>query len=199
MLKGPRRGVWYHLYVMIDIFSRYAVGWELATSEDSLLAEDMIARAAGRFGVPDALHADRGTSMTSKPVTQLLMDLGVERSHSRPRVSNDNPYSEAHFKTLKYAPIFPDHFESIDHARAFITHFMNYYNQEHRHSGIGLHTPASVHFGTAQQIRRQRQQTLDAAFTAHPARFGTRSPIAPRLPKVAWINEPQVQTLLQSA
>jgi putative transposase len=122
----------------------------------------------GVHGIPEAVHADRGTSMTSKPVAQLLLDLGVDRSHSRPRVSNDNPCSEAAFKTLKYAPAFPDAFGSLADARTFCEAFFGYYNHEHRHSGIGLHTPASVHHGTATEIRAQRQHTLDAAHAAHP-------------------------------
>ncbi len=132
----------------------------------------MLEEAMGVHGIPEAIHADRGTSMTSKPVVQLLLDLGVDRSHSRPRVSNDNPYSEAAFKTLKYAPVFPEAFGSLADARAFCASIFGYYNHEHHHSGIGLHTPASVHHGTATQIRAHPQATLDAAPAAHPNRFG---------------------------
>jgi putative transposase len=137
--------------------------------------------------------------MTSKPVAQLLVDLGVARSHSRPHVSNDNPYSESNFKTLKYCPAFPGRFGSIQHARAFCERFFSYYNHEHRHSGVGLHTPASVHYGTANEIRAARQDTLDQAYTANPARFAYQPPIAPKLPTVAWINEPTPKALIKSA
>ena len=137
--------------------------------------------------------------MTSKPVAQLLVDLGVARSHSRPHVSNDNPYSEAAFKTLKYAPVFPERFGSLADAGAFAEQFFSYYNHEHRHSGIGLHTPASVHYGTVGQVRAQRQFTLDAAYAAHPERFGNRRPEPPRLPQAAWINQPSQEALIQTA
>ena len=137
--------------------------------------------------------------MTSKPVAQLLLDLGVDRSHSRPRVSNDNPYSESAFKTLKYAPVFPEAFGSLADARAFYEAFFGYYNHEHRHSGIGMHTPASVHHGTATEIRAYRQATLDAAHAAHPERFGSRRPRAPKLPKAAWINQASPEALIQTA
>ena len=197
-LRGPRRGTYYDLYAVIDIFSRYIVAWRVEAHEDSKLAEDMLASAFGTHGIPETVHADRGTAMTSKDVSQLLVDLGITRSHSRPRVSNDNPYSESHFKTLKYAPIFPDHFESIDEAREFCTKFFTYYNYEHRHSGIGLHTPASVHFGTASEIRAQRQATLDAAYNTNPARFANRRPTAPTLPETAWINQPSREALILS-
>ncbi|CAI9406839.1 IS3 family transposase [Nocardioides sp. T2.26MG-1] len=173
-LRGPGRGVWFQLYVVLDIFSRYVVAWTVQNGEDSEIAKTMLEQAMGVHGIPVAVHADRGTSMTSKPVAQLLLDLGVDRSHSRPRVSNDNPFSEAAFKTLKYAPVFPESFGSLADARAFCEAFFAYYNHEHRHSGIGLHTPASVHHGTATEIRAQRQHTLDAAQAAHPERFGNR-------------------------
>ena len=140
--------------MILDIFSRYVVGWTVAATESAEIAEQLIADAIARHGRPDSLHADRGTSMTSKPVAQLLVDLGVARSHSRPHVSNDNPYSEAQFKTLKYSPVFPDRFGSLADARAFCEAFFGYYNHEHRHSGIGLHTPASVHHGTARRDPR---------------------------------------------
>ena len=197
-IRGPGRGVWFQLYVVLDIFSRYVVAWTVQTVEDSGIAKTMLAEAMGVHGIPEAIHADRGTSMTSKPVAQLLLDLGVDRSHSRPRVSNDNPYSEAAFKTLKYAPVFPESFGSLADARAFCEAFFGYYNHEHRHSGIGLHTPASVHHGTATEIRAQRQHTLDAAHAAHPERFGNRRPQAPKLPKAAWINQPSPEALIQT-
>ena len=192
-LRGPTKGVFYQLYVVMDIFSRYVVAWRLAPNESGELAEEMIAEAVARHQVPKgqlSIHADRGTSMTSKPVSDLLIRLGVERSHSRPHVSNDNPYSEAGFKTLKYCPAFPDRFGSIEDARTFCEVFFGFYNHEHRHSGIGYHTPASVHFGTAEEVRAQRAETLGAAYAANPARFRHRRPQPPKLPTVAWINEP---------
>ena len=198
-LRGPGRGTWFQLYVVLDIFSRYVVAWTVQNGEDSEIAKTMLAEAMGVHGIPQAVHADRGTSMTSKPVAQLLLDLGVDRSHSRPRVSNDNPFSEAAFKTLKYAPVFPESFGSLADARAFCEAFFGYYNHEHRHSGIGLHTPASVHYGTATEIRAQRQQTLDTAHATHPHRFGNRRPQAPKLPTTAWINQPSQEALIQTA
>ena len=191
--------MYYDLYVVLDIFSRYVVAWTIAAREDSDLAKEMLEQAMGVHGVPEVVHADRGTSMTSKPVAQLLVDLGVTRSHSRPRVSNDNPYSEAHFKTLKYAPVFPGSFGSLADARAFSERFFGYYNHEHRHAGIGLHTPASVHHGTARDVRALRQQTLNAAYAARPERFGHRRPEPPKLPTEAWINQPSREALIQSA
>lgn len=196
-LRGPQRGVYYDLYVILDIYSRYVVGWTVAARESAELAERLIADAVTRHGRPSSLHADRGTSMTSKPVAQLLVDLGVAKSHYRPHVSNDNPYSEAAFKTLKYAPVFPDRFGSLADARSFCQAFFAYYNHEHRHSGIGWHTPASVHDGTADQIRTRRAKTLDAAYTARPDRF-THRPQPPRLPETAWINQPSQEALIQT-
>jgi putative transposase len=197
-LRGPTRGVYYDLYVILDIFSRSVVGWTVAAGEDAQIAKELIAQAVAAHGAPGSVHADRGTSMTSKPVAQLLVDLGVARSHSRPHVSNDNPYSEAQFKTLKYAPVFPDRFGSLADARAFCAAFFAYYNHEHRHGGIGLHTPASVHHGTAEQIRTQRASTLHAAYAANPVRFRHRRPEPPRLPTAAWINQPSRDALIQS-
>jgi transposase InsO family protein len=192
-LKGPTKGVWYKCYVLIDIFSRYVPGWLVAAAEDAIVAKDFLADAVARNGVePHTIHADRGGVMVSKPVSELLIDLGVLRSHSRPRTSNDNPYSEAQFKTMKYVPDFPDRFGSLADARAFCERFFLAYNHEHRHSGIGLHTPASVHFGTAEQIRTHRQTTLDQAYATHPHRF-TRRPHPPQLPEAAWINQPTEQ------
>jgi putative transposase len=192
-LKGPRRGEYYDLYVVLDIFSRYIVAWLVAPCESGELAKELIADAVARHRVPPGqlnIHADRGSSMTSNPVVELLTFLGIGRSHSRPHVSNDNPYSESQFKTLKYCPAFPDRFGCIEDARAFCETFFTYYNHEHRHSGIGYHTPASVHYGTALEVRAQRQVTLDTAYTANPTRFRHRKPEAPELPTVAWINEP---------
>jgi len=181
-LRGPTRAVYYDCYVILDIYSRYVVGFTVAARETGEIAEDMIAAAVARHGRPRSLHADRGTSMTSKPVSQLLVDLGVDRSHSRPHVSNDNPYSEAAFKTLKYAPVFPDRFGCLADARAFCERFFDYYNHQHHHSGLGWHTPASVHHGTAKQIRAQRTVTLDAAYQANPTRF-TDAPSHPSCPR----------------
>lgn len=201
-LQGPERGVYYELFVIIDIFSRYVVGWMVSPAETGELAEAFIADALSAQGITRdqlTLHADRGTSMTSKPVAQLLVDLGVARSHSRPHVSNDNPYSESQFKTLKYCPAFPGRFGSIEDARAFCAVFFDHYNHVHRHAGIGLHTPASVHYGTAAEIRAQRAVTLNAAYAANPARFRHRRPQPPKLPTVAWINEPSPEALIKSA
>lgn len=193
MLKGPVKGVWYRCYVVIDIYSRYVTGWLVAAGEDAVVARDFLADAISRNGIePHTIHADRGGAMVSKPVSEMLVDLGVLRSHSRPRTSNDNPYSEAQFKTMKYVPDFPARFGSLADARAFCDGFFTAYNHEHRHSGIGWHTPASVHYGTAEQIREQRQHALDAAHAAHPDRFNRR-PRAPRLPDHAWINQPTQQ------
>jgi putative transposase len=192
-LKGPRRGEYYDLYVVLDIFSRYVVAWLVAPCESGELAKELIADAVARHRVPPGqlnIHADRGSSMTSNPVVELLAFLGIGRSHSRPHVSNDNPYSESQFKTLKYCPAFPERFGFIEDARAFCETFFTYYNHDHHHSGIGYHTPASVHYGTAIEVRAQRQNTLAAAYTANPTRFRHRQPEAPELPTVAWINEP---------
>ena len=194
-LRGPDKGVWFDLYVAIDIFSRYVVGWMVATTETAELAGEFITRAVDAQGVTAGeltIHADRGTSMTSKGVAELLADLGVGRTHSRPHVSNDNPFSEAVNRTLKYCPAFPARFGSITDARIFCEAFFEHYNHHHRHSGIGLHTPASVHYGTATEIRAGRAETLDAAYAANPCRFGNRRPTPPRLPTAACINKPTI-------
>jgi putative transposase len=191
-LKGPVRGVYYQLYVIIDIFSRKVIWWEIWPTENGTLAKEFIGNAIAANGgrAPGSIHADRGTSMTSSTVTGLLALLGIDQSHSRPHVSNDNPYSEAQFKTLKYCPAFPDRFGSIQDAHVFCTQFFNYYNHEHRHSGIAMHTAASVHDGTAVQIQARRAATLNAAFLAHPERFRGRRPYPPPLPTRVWINKP---------
>jgi putative transposase len=192
-LRGPAKGIFYQLYVLIDIYSRFNPSWIISPVEDSLLAADFIAEAIDRNGViPHTVHADRGTSMTSKPVSALLADLGVTRSHSRPRVSNDNPFSEAQFKTLKYLPDFPTSFASLAHAREFCAGFFHEYNYIHRHSGIAWHTPASVHFGTTGAIDQDRQNTLTAAYHAHPQRLGRR-PHPPVMPTQFWINQPELE------
>ena len=188
-LRGPAKGIFYQLCVLIDIYSRFNPSWIISPVEDSLLAKDFIAEAIERNGAtPHTVHADRGTSMTSKPVSALLADLGVTRSHSRPRASNDNPFSEAQFKTLKYLPEFPESFASLAHARQFCAGFFHEYNYIHRHSGIAWHTPASVHFGTTDAIDQDRQNTLTTAYHAHPERFGRR-PHPPVMPTQSWINQ----------
>jgi putative transposase len=200
-LRGPHRAVGYDLYVIIDIFSRYVPGWMVAPEETATLAKGFIAATIAAEGIERGqltIHADRGTSMTSKPVAELLADLGVGRTHSRPHVSNDNPFSEAQFKTLKYCPAFPERFGSIQDARAFCAVFFDYYNHEHHHSGIGLHTPASVHDGTATAIRAARAVTLNAAYAANPGRFNHRRPVPPKLPTNAWINRPTISNDIAS-
>jgi putative transposase len=197
-LPGPSRHEFYDLYVILDIYSRYAPGWLVAPGESAELAESLIAATIASVGVaPGVIHADRGSSMTSKPVAQLLVDLGVVRSHSRPHVSDDNPYSEAQFKTLKYCPAFPERFGSIHDARLFCAAFLDAYNHEHRHAALGLHTPASVYYGTAPQIRAHRAIVLDRAYAANPQRFA-RPPTPPRLPAIAWINQPTSEALIQT-
>jgi putative transposase len=193
-LHGPAKWTYYYLYVILDIHSRYVTGWMLATRESAALAQKLIAATCAKQGIRDGqltIHADRGSSMTSKPVAFLLADLGVIQSHSRPHVSNDNPYSEAQFKTLKYRPGFPARFASIESARAHCQAFLAWYNHEHRHSGIGLHTPADVHHGHAPAVRRARAAVLTAAYAAHPERFVTRPPQPPQIPASSWINPPQ--------
>jgi transposase InsO family protein len=192
-LKGPWRGTCFDLYVMLDIFSRKAIHQEVHITGTGELAEEFMRNAITANGGarPRYIHADNGTSMTSKNVSDLLTDLRITRSHSRPHVSNDNPYSEAAFKTLKYCPVFPGSFATLEEARAFSGLFFTYYNNEHRHSGIGLHTPASVHDGTAWAIQSHRQQVLDAAYVAHPERFPHGRPLAPKLPAKVWINKPR--------
>ncbi len=192
-LRGPVKWTYFYLYVMLDIFSRYVTGWMVAPRESAALARQLITASCGKQGITRdqlTIHADRGSAMRSKSVALLLADLGVLSSHSRPYVSNDNPYSEAQFKTVKYCPQFPDRFGSIQDARAFCGNFFDYYNTEHRHSGIGLMTPAAVHYGLAEQLRTVRQTTLLAAYRAHPERFVRRPPQPPILPRQAWINPP---------
>ncbi len=179
---------------MIDIYSRYIVGAHVHARESGPLAEEMIKEVFGVHGIPHVVHADRGTSMTSKTVATLLSDLNVTRSHSRPRVSNDNPYSEAWFKTLKYAPTFPERFACLDQARVFLAEFVDWYNHAHHHAGIGLHTPADVHYGLTGQVTATRDATLATARTAHPERFSrTTGPKILDLPPAAWINKPDDQ------
>jgi putative transposase len=192
-LKGPAKWTCFHLYVILDIFSRYVVGWMIALKESAELAEQLIADTIGKQVIAPGtltLHADRGTSMRSKPVAALLVDLDVAKSHSRPYVSDDNPYSEAQFKTLKYRPDFPERFGSIEDARAHCQHFFTWYNGLHRHSGIGYMTPEAIHYGHADALFQQRELTLNAAFLANPNRFKGIPPRPPKLPIAAWINPP---------
>lgn len=199
-LLGPEKWTYYYLYVIIDIFSRYVPGWMLAHAENAALAERLIADTVAKQNIAHgqlSLHADRGSPMTAKPVAFLLADLGVTKSHSRPHCSNDNPYSESHFRTLKYRPEFPDRFGSFQDAQAHCGRFFSWYNDEHRHSGIGFHTPADVHYGRAGAIRDQRAVVLDAAYAAHPERFVRKPPAPPKLPTAVWINEPQEDTTTQ--
>jgi putative transposase len=198
-LKGPAKWTCFHLYVILDIFSRCVVGWLIAERENAELAEQLIAQTVARHDVGPGrltLHADRGTSMRSKPVAALLVDLGIARSHSRPHVSDDNPYSESQFKTMKYRPDFPARFGCIEDARVHCQRFFAWYNTVHRHSGIGYMTPVSVHLGHASALRRQRQATLDTAFQAHPERFKSKPPQPAPMPSAAWINPPEKETAI---
>jgi putative transposase len=192
-LRGPVKWTYFYLYVILDVFSRYVAGWMVAPRESAELARRFIKEAIVKHQVPAGqltIHADRGRVMKSKPVAFLMADLGIAKSHSRPYVSDDNPYSESQFRTLKYRPEFPDRFGCIQDSRAFCQQFFQWYNQEHRHSGIGLLTPAMVHFGEAQSVLERRQLVLDAAYQAHPDRFVRRPPRPLPLPSEVWINKP---------
>ncbi len=193
-LLGPEKWTYYYLYVILDIFSRYVVGWLLAHREQAELATRLIRETIDKQNVPEdqlIIHSDRGPSMTSHSVAQLLGTLGVTKSHSRPHVSNDNPFSESQFKTMKYRPDFPDRFGSHDDGLSFCRRFFVWYNDEHYHSGIGLVTPAMLHYGQAPQIIASRQATLRTAYVAHPERFVKGAPMPPELPSAVWINPPQ--------
>jgi putative transposase len=193
-LLGPAKWTYYYLYVILDVFSRYAVGWTLQHRESTPVAQQLIAQAVDQQGIERdqlTLHADRGSSMTAKPLAFLLTELGVTKTHSRPYTSSDNPYSEAHFKTLKYRPGFPKRFDSIEQARAFVRDFFDWYNHQHRHRGLGLHTPADIHYGRAEAVRDERQRVLTAADQDHPERFVHGRPTPPKLPTAAWINPPE--------
>lgn len=199
-LKGPAKWTCFHLYVILDIFSRHVVGWLLAERESADLAEQLIADAVSRHDVQAGmltLHADRGAAMRSKPVAALLVDLDITKSHSRPHVSDDNPYSESQFKTMKYRPDFPERFGCIEDARLHCQAFFAWYNTQHRHSGIGYMTPHAVHYGHAQALREVRQAALDAAFLCSPNRFKGRRPSPAALPTAAWINPPASETVNQ--
>lgn len=196
-LAGPYKWTWFQLYTILDVYSRYVVGWLLAARESAKLAEALIADAIYTQDVSAGeltLHADRGSSMTSRTVSQLLADLGVLQSHSRPHQSNDNPYSEAQFKTLKYSPTFPKRFANIASARSFCDEFFEHYNHQHYHSGIGLNTPADVHYGLADVVREKRQGVLDAAYANRPDRFW-KPPQAPTVPEATWINRPEEEPI----
>lgn len=196
-LLGPAKWTYFYLYVILDIFSRYVVGWMVAHRESAALAERLLAATYAKQGIrPGQLtvHADRGTSMTSKPVALLLADLGVTRTHSRPHVSNDNPYSEAQFKTLKYCPTFPAWFGTIEETRAFGQPFFRWYNHDHHHAGLGYLTPAVVHYGRAPEVRAHRAAVLTAAYAAHPERFVRQLPAPAPLPDAVWINRPALLT-----
>lgn len=193
-LKGPVRGSRFKLYVTIDLFSRLVVGWTVQEREDEELAKEFHRQNFLQHGIRAGeltLHSDRGAAMISKTVATLLTDLKVTKSHSRPHVSDDNPYSEAQFKTLKYSPGFPERFGSIEDARSFCRRYFQWYNHQHRHGGIGMMTPASVHEGRAEEIHAARQVVLDQAFQAHPERFSKGRPKPPALPSAAWINPPK--------
>ena len=191
--KGPVKWTYFYLYVILDIFSRYVVGWMVADREAASLAKRLIEDSCEKQEIEPGqltLHADRGPSMKSKPVAHLLADLGATKSHSRPHVSNDKPFSEAQFKTLKYRPEFPERFGCIQDAKAFCRDFFHWYNNEHYHSGLNLLTPAMVHYGRAAEIIRRRQQVLDLAYARHPERFVNKRPELLGPPKEVWINPP---------
>ncbi len=196
-LLGPTKWTYYHLYVILDIYSRYTVGWMLASRENGDLAKRLIRDSIEREQVDRdqlTIHSDRGSAMKSHTVAQLMATLGVTKSHSRPHVSNDNPFSESQFKTLKYRPGFPDRFGSQQDAQAFCGEFFHWYNDEHYHSGLGMLTPGSVHYGHATDVLTRRVKTLDAAYAAHPERFVGRRPRPFALPEAVWINPPNTST-----
>ncbi len=193
-LRGPVTWSYYHLYVILDVFSRYVVGWRIAQRESDRLAEELIAESCFKHTIDRdqlTLHADRGPSMRSKTVAQLLLDLSVTKTHSRPHTANDNPYSEAQFKTLKYRPDYPDRFSSMETAHRWAQSFFHWYNTDHRHTGLGLMTPAAVHFGQAEELTQHRHQTLQRAYQHHPERFVKGQPQPLKPPAAVWINKPE--------
>jgi putative transposase len=201
-LKGPATWSFFYLYVILDIFSRYVVGWLIAERETAQLAYQLIDQTCTRQGIVRdtlTLHADRGGPMRAQTVAHLLSDLGITKSHSRPYTPDDNPFSEAQFKTLKYRPEFPERFGSQPEARRFCQSFFHWYNYEHYHSGIGLLTPAAVHYGQAVTIVDQRNQVLHAAYQAHPGRFVNGPPVAPEPPPAVWINPPKEASIATNA
>lgn len=192
-LRGPATGISYYLYVILDVFSRYVPGWLLADQETADLAQTLIAQSCTKQGIQShqlTLHADRGGPMRAKTMAQLLANLQVAKSHSRPYTPDDNPYSEAQFKTMKYRPDFPDRFASLQAALTWARPFFGWYNHQHRHSALALMTPAMVHYGLVEQIQAQRQQVLQAAYETHPERFVRGEPTLPKLPAEVWINKP---------
>jgi putative transposase len=192
-LLGPAKWTYFYLYVILDVFSRYVVGWTVQHREAASVAQELIAQAILQQGIEPGqltIHADRGNAMRSKPVAFLLADLGVTKTHSRPYTSTDNPYSEAQFKTMKYRPDFPARFGSMEDSRHHCRPFFQWYNHEHRHSGIGLMTPAAVHYGEAHELRAARARVLAQAYNAHPHRFINGAPNPPSLPSAVWINAP---------
>ena len=192
-LLGPAKWTYFHLYVILDIFSRYVVGWMLASRESEHLAERLIRETVVKEGVVRdqlTIHSDRGPSMRSQTVAQLLATLGITKSHSRPHVSDDNPFSESQFKTMKYRPEFPDRFTNMEHGLEFCSKFIHWQNHEHHHWGLGLLTPATVHFGQAEAVLAARQSVLTAAHVAHPERFVRQPPRPMALPSEVWINPP---------
>ena len=194
-LKGPAKWNYFHLYVIIDIYSRYVVGRMVAHSEQTALAKTLIQESCLKQTIQKGqltIHADRGPSMKSKGVAFLLADLGITKTHNRPHVSNDNPYSESQFKTLKYCPEFPKRFGSIQDARQFCQGFFNWYNREHRHTGIALLTPEQVHYGLADEVQNTRTQVLQSAYKRYPNRFKGKIPKIPQLPEAVWINKPSI-------
>ena len=193
-LKGPQKWNYYHLYVIMDVYSRYVVGWTIAERESAALAERLIEESCHKQNIDRdqlTIHADRGSAMRSKTVAQLMADLGITKTHSRPYVSNDNPYSEAQFKTLKYHRSFPGQFGCLEDARSFLRTFFDWYNNHHRHSGIAMMTAADVHTGNSGIIRQQRQQVLRQAYQQHPERFVKGQPQTQPLPEAVWINKPE--------
>lgn len=197
-LRGPVKWSRFKLYKILDIYSRYVVGWMLAHVESKVLAKRLIAHALESQGIERdqlTVHADNGSAMRSKPVAFLLADLGVTKSHSRPHTSNDNPFSEAGFKTMKYRPDFPDRFGSFEDAHAFCSRFFGWYNTEHRHSGIAMMTPEAVHYGRAETVHENREKVLAEAFNAHPERFVNGMPTAKTVPEAVWINPPAQSNL----
>jgi putative transposase len=197
-LMGPAKWTYFYLYVILDVFSRYVVGWMVAERESASLARRLILETADRQGIEPGeltVHADRGSSMKSKLVAQLLADLGITKTHSRPHVSDDNPYSEAHFRTLKYRPEYPDRFRSLDQARSVSGDLIDWYNNEHHHTGLGLLTPYDVHHGLADTKVAQRARVLEQAYAAHPERFTRGAPKPATPPKEVWINKPRIAIL----
>jgi len=196
-LKGPAKWTYYYLYVILDVFSRYVVGWMVAPRESAELAKKLISETIRKQEAdPNKLtiHADRGSSMKSRCVAMLLSDLGVTKTHSRPHTSNDNPFSESQFKTMKYRPEFPARFGCPQDARGFCGGFFDWYNREHHHSGIALLTPEMVHYGLAHEVSQARQETLRQAYRQHPERFVRKPPEPPRLPEAVWINPPEARS-----